>query len=151
MLGGSNLLLIIGRVLGNRAQVGNGRMAILITTSSSLVRRSPAASREDACPSLLVASMTTPQAIIIKTWATIRRPWVTMSSKWNTVATTLGSPPLRRTSMRFRTLCTNVPSGKKKQDNALPPSSNTRSRRTRIGSTYSRVSTLTCLSERPQQ
>ena len=139
-LGGSNLLLIIQRVPGNRAQVGIGRTTILTTTSSNLLRRSAAATREDVCPSLLVASMTS-------TWATIRRPWVTMSSRWNTHASTSGSPPLKRTSMRFRTLCTNIPSGKKKHDNVLPPSSNTRSRRTKIGSTYSRVSTSTRPSE----
>lgn len=143
MLGGSSLLHIIQRVPSNRAQVGNGRTTILTTTSSSPMRRSPAATRVDACPSLFMASTTS-------TRATIRRPWVTMSTRWKTLALTLGSPPLRRTNMRFRTLCTNIPSGNKKQDNALPQSCNTRSRTTRIGSIYSRVSTLIRLSKRPQ-
>jgi len=111
MLGGSSLLRIIQRVPGNRAQVGNDRMTILTTTSCSPMRRSLVATRENACPSLLMASMTS-------TWATIRRPWVTMSSRWNTLGSTPGSRPLRRTIMRFRTLCTNISSGKKKQDNA---------------------------------
>jgi len=127
--------------------VGNGSTTTLTITSSSPMR-SLVAIREDICP-LLVATMTTIWNIMTSTWATIRRPWVTMSSRWNTLALTPGSPPLRTTSMRFRTLCTNIPSGKKKQDNALPPSSTTRSRRTRIGSTYSKVSTLTHPSERP--
>ena len=61
MQGGSSLLCIIQRVPGNRAQVGNGRTTILTTTSSSPMR-SPATTREDACPSLLVASTTS-------TWA----------------------------------------------------------------------------------
>jgi len=151
MLGESSLLCIIQRVPGNRAQVGNGRTTILTTTSSSLVRRSPAATREDACPSLLMASMTIPQAIMTNTWATIRSPWVTMSSRQNMLASTPGSPTLRRTSMRFRTLYTNIPSGKKKQDNALLPSSSPKSWRIRVGNTYSRVSTSTCPSKRPQQ
>ena len=60
MLGGSSLLCIIQRVPGNRAQVGNGRMAILTITNSSFTRRSLMATREDACPSLLVATMTIP-------------------------------------------------------------------------------------------
>ena len=91
------LLRIIQRVPGNRAQVGNGRTTILTITSSSPMRRSPAAIREDACHSLLVASTAS-------TWATIHHPWVTISSRWNTLTLTPGSPPLRRTSMRFSTL-----------------------------------------------
>ena len=100
MLGGSSLLCIIQRVPGNRAQVGNGKTIILTTTSSSLTRRSPVATREDACPSLLMATTTIPQVI--------------MSSRWSMLVSTPGSPPLRRTSMRFRTLCTNILSGEKK-------------------------------------
>ena len=137
MLGWSNLLHIIQRVPGNRAQVGNDRTSKFTTTSSNLMMRSLVATREDACPSLPVVTTTIPQVI--------------MNSRWNMLISTPGSPPSRRTSMRFRTLCTNIPSGKKKQDNALPPSNNTRGRRTRIGSTYSRVSTYTRPSERPQQ
>ena len=151
MLGGNNLLRIIGRVPGIRAQVHNGRVATLTTISSSQMRRSLVATREDACPSLLVASMTIPRAIMTHIWDTICHPWVTMSNRWNTLTLTLGWLPSRRVSMRSRTPCTNIPSGKKKQDNALPPSSSTKSRRIKIGSTYSRVSTSTCPSKRPQQ
>jgi hypothetical protein len=40
MLGGSNLLYIIQRVLGSRAQASNGRTVILTTISGSIMRRS---------------------------------------------------------------------------------------------------------------
>jgi hypothetical protein len=81
MLGGSNLPCIIWRVPGIRARARNGKTATLTTTSNSSMRRFPVASREDACPSLLAASMTTPQVQMIITWAIIHRPWDIMSSR----------------------------------------------------------------------
>jgi hypothetical protein len=49
--------------------------------------------------------------------------WDIMSSKWSTLSSTPGSPPSRKDNRRSETLFTNIPSDKKKQDNASPPSS----------------------------
>jgi hypothetical protein len=53
--------------------------------------------------------------------------------------------------MTSRTNFISTPSGKQRWENASPPFSSPKSRRIRIGDTSSRVSTSTCLSERPQQ
>jgi hypothetical protein len=53
--------------------------------------------------------------------------------------------------MTSRTNFTSTPNGKQRWENTSLPFSSTRSRRTRIGDTCSRVSTSTHHSERPQQ
>jgi hypothetical protein len=88
---------------------------------------------------------------MIKAWAIIYHPWDTISSRWSTLVSTPGSPPSRKDSRRSRTLLTNTPRGKKKQDNASPPSSSSsNNKRTIIGTSCSKVSTLaTRLTEEP--
>jgi hypothetical protein len=75
MLVGSNPLSTL-RAHGNRAQAGNGSTAILTTTSNSPMKKFQVATREGACPSLLVAIMIS--------------PWAIMSSRRSTPALTPG-------------------------------------------------------------
>ena len=58
MLVRSSPLLSMLRAPGIRAQVRNGRMATLTTTSNNHMRRSRVAIRKDICPSLPMATMT---------------------------------------------------------------------------------------------
>ena len=58
MLVGSSLLLSTLRAPGIRAQVRNGRMATLTTISCGHMKKSRVAIREDVCPSLAMATMT---------------------------------------------------------------------------------------------
>ena len=137
MLVGSSTPLSMLRAPGIRAQVRNGSMATSTTISSSHMKKSWVAIREDICPSLPIATMTS--------------PWAIMSSRWSAPTSTIGWRLSKRHSKTFGTSYTSTPSGKQRWENASPPFSSTRSRRTRIGDTCSRVSTLTCLSERLQQ
>ena len=119
ILVGSSPLLGTLRALGSRAQVSNGNMATSTTISSSPMKKFQAATREDVCPSLLVA-------IMINKWAT-------MTSRWSILASTPSGQPLKRRSKTFRTCYTSTPSGKQKWETASPTSNNTSSRRMRIG------------------
>ena len=76
MLVGSSSLLSTLRSPGSRAQVSNGNMETLTTISSSHMKKFQAATREDICPSLPIATMIS--------------PWAIMSSRWSTPTSTLG-------------------------------------------------------------
>ena len=134
MLVGSSPLLSTLRAPGIRAQVRNGRMATSTTISSSNMTKSWVAIGEDVCPSLPLVTMTS--------------PWAIMSSRWSAPASTPGWRLSKRRGKTSRTHFTGTHNGKQKWENASPTSSRTRSRKTRIGITYSRVSTLTRHSDR---
>jgi hypothetical protein len=112
-------------------------MATTTTINNSPLKKFWVVTKGDVCPSLLVATMTT--------------PWAIMSSRWSTPASTLGWLPSKRHSTTSRTSCISTPSGKQKWETASLASSSIRSRRTTTGATCSTISTSTYLFERLQQ
>ena len=136
MLVGSSPLLSTLRAPRSRAQVINGNMATSTTINSSPIKKFQAATREDVCPSLPVATMIS--------------PWAIMTSRWIMPTSTLGSPPSRRPSKTFRTCFTSTPCGKQKWETASRTSSYISSRKMRSRTTCSRNSTLTHHSDRLQ-
>jgi hypothetical protein len=134
---GSSLLLSTLRAPSIRTQVRNGRMATSTIINNNNMKKSRVTIREDVCPLPMVTTMT--------------NPWAIMSRRWSAPASTPSRWLLKRRSKTFETSYTNTPSGKQKWESASPASSSTRSRRTRIGTTCSRVTTLTHHFDRPQQ
>jgi hypothetical protein len=117
--------------------VSNGKMATLTTINSRHMKRFQVVTREHACPSLLVATMI--------------NQWAIMTNRWSMLVSILGQPLSKRRSTTSRTRLISTPSGNQEWETASPTSSNISSRRTRIGTTYSRVSILTRHSDRLQQ
>jgi hypothetical protein len=76
MLVGSNPLLSTPKASSNLFQASSGTMVTSTTSSNSPMKKFQGATREDVCPSLLVAIMIS--------------PWAIMSSRWSTLASTPG-------------------------------------------------------------
>ena len=134
MLVGSIPLLVTLKVLGSRLRVSTGKKGTSTTTSHSTMKKSQAATREDACLSM-------PLAIMISRWATI-------TSRWIIPASTPGWPPLKKHNKTFVTPCTSTHSGGQTWETSSSTFSRTNSKRMRTWTSCSRGSTSTRHTER---
>ena len=130
MLDGNNHLRINLKALGSRLQVSSGHTKILITTSSSSMKKLQVVTREDICLSLAGAIMI---------------------NRWTTSASTTDWRPLRYKTLPYRTHCMNTHNDRPQWGTQLPTFNRINNSRTRTGTLCSNTSTFNRHSDRPCQ